>query len=130
MGDVGSIPLSGRSSGVGNGSPLRYSCLENSMNSYMVGCSSWGCKEWDTTEQLSTYSLIPYLDKEHHQSLPPQENHRSILNVLELPVYEIIPHIFFCAWLLLPYVVGDGQGGLVCCDSWGRKESDTTERLI
>ena len=26
--------------------------------------------------------------------------------------------------------VGDGQGGLVCCDSWGRKESDTTERLI
>ena len=22
-----------------------------------------------------------------------------------------------------------GQGGLVCCDSWGRKESDTTERL-
>ena len=23
--------------------------------------------------------------------------------------------------------VGDGQGGLVCCDSWGRKELDTTE---
>ena len=23
----------------------------------------------------------------------------------------------------------DGQGGLACCDSWGRKESDTTERL-
>ena len=21
-------------------------------------------------------------------------------------------------------------GGLACCDSWGRKESDTTERLI
>ena len=25
--------------------------------------------------------------------------------------------------------VGDGQVGLVCCDSWGRKESDTTEWL-
>ena len=25
--------------------------------------------------------------------------------------------------------VGDGQGGLACCDSWGRKESDLTERL-
>ena len=25
--------------------------------------------------------------------------------------------------------VGDGQGGLVCCDSQGRKESDTTEQL-
>ena len=23
--------------------------------------------------------------------------------------------------------VGDGQGGLVCCDSWGRKELDMTE---
>ena len=25
--------------------------------------------------------------------------------------------------------VYDGQGGLVCCDSWGHKESDTTEWL-
>jgi len=25
--------------------------------------------------------------------------------------------------------VGNGQGGLVCCDSWGCKESDMTERL-
>ena len=25
--------------------------------------------------------------------------------------------------------IGDGQGGLACCDSWGRKESDTTELL-
>ena len=24
---------------------------------------------------------------------------------------------------------GDGQGGLACCDSWGCKESDTTELL-
>ena len=26
--------------------------------------------------------------------------------------------------------VGDGQGGLVCCGSWGHKELDTTEQLI
>ena len=25
--------------------------------------------------------------------------------------------------------VGDGQGGLVCCGSWCRKESDTTDQL-
>ena len=25
--------------------------------------------------------------------------------------------------------VGEGQGGLACCDSWGRKESDMTEQL-
>ena len=24
---------------------------------------------------------------------------------------------------------GEGQGSLVCCSPWGRKESDTTERL-
>ena len=23
--------------------------------------------------------------------------------------------------------VGDGQGGLLCCSSWGRKESDMTK---
>ena len=26
--------------------------------------------------------------------------------------------------------IGDGEGGLVCWDSWGCKESNTTERLI
>ena len=30
--DVGSIPRSGRSHGEGNGNPLQYSCLENSMD--------------------------------------------------------------------------------------------------
>ena len=25
--------------------------------------------------------------------------------------------------------VGDGQGGLACCSSWGRKELDMTEQL-
>ena len=32
-GDTGSILGSGRSPGVGNGKPLKYSCLENSMDS-------------------------------------------------------------------------------------------------
>ena len=31
-GDLGSVPGSGRSPGEGNGSPLQYSCLENSMD--------------------------------------------------------------------------------------------------
>ena len=29
----------------------------------------------------------------------------------------------------LQELVGDGQGGLACCDSWGGKELDTTEQL-
>ena len=38
-GDVGSIPGSGRSPGEGNGSPLQYSCLENSKDR-----GAWDCK--------------------------------------------------------------------------------------
>ena len=33
-------------------------------------------------------------------------------------------------WVCVNPGVGDGQGGLACFDSWGRKELDTTERLI
>ena len=32
VGDLGSIPESGRSSGEGNGNPLQYACLENPMD--------------------------------------------------------------------------------------------------
>ena len=32
VGDLGSIPASGRSPGEGNGHPLQYSCLENPMD--------------------------------------------------------------------------------------------------
>ena len=46
-GDPGLIPGSGRSPEEGNGNPLQYSCLENS-----VGCNPWRHKELDTTERL------------------------------------------------------------------------------
>ena len=32
-------------------------------------------------------------------------------------------------WVWVTPGVGDGQGGLACCSSWGRKELDTTEWL-
>ena len=32
-------------------------------------------------------------------------------------------------WVWVESGVGDGQGGLTCCSSWGCKESDTTEWL-
>ena len=32
-------------------------------------------------------------------------------------------------WVWWTLGVGDGKGGLECCGSWGRKESETTERL-
>ena len=55
-GDLGLIPGSGRSPGVGNGNPLQYSCLGNHMDR-----GAWQAavhrvtKESDTTEPLSTY---------------------------------------------------------------------------
>ena len=48
VGDLGSIPGLGRSPGEGNGYPLRYSGLENSMDCVVHG----GDKELDTTERL------------------------------------------------------------------------------
>ena len=54
-GDLGSIPGFERSPGGGHGNPLQYSCLENPHGQRsLVGYSSWGRKESDTTERLST----------------------------------------------------------------------------
>ena len=48
---LGSFPQSGRSPGVGNGNPLQYSCLENSMDrGAWWGTVPWVHKELDTTE--------------------------------------------------------------------------------
>ena len=48
--DAGSIPGLGRYPGEGNGHPLQYSCLGNSMDRGAGGLySPWGCKELDTT---------------------------------------------------------------------------------
>ena len=51
-GDWGLIPGLGRSPGERNGYLLKYSSLENSMN------SPWNCKESDTTESLSLFFHI------------------------------------------------------------------------
>ena len=57
--DAGSILGSGRSPGGGNGNPLQYSCLENSMDR-----RAWqaivheSTKSQDTTEQLSMLTVI------------------------------------------------------------------------
>ena len=55
VGDLGLIPGLGRSPGEEYSKPLQYSCLENPHGQRsLAGYSPWGCKESDTTEQLST----------------------------------------------------------------------------
>ena len=56
-GDLGLIPGSGRSPGEGNGYPLQYSCLENSMDRGAWQATVHGVRESGMTELL-TLSLI------------------------------------------------------------------------
>ena len=51
--DTGSIPGSGRSPGVGNGTPLQYSCLENSMHREGWQATVHRAAKSDRTERLS-----------------------------------------------------------------------------
>ena len=62
VGDVGSIPGLGRSSGGGHGNPLQYPCLENPHGQRSMGIySPWGHKESDMTEQLSLFHMKYWL---------------------------------------------------------------------
>ena len=61
-GDLDSIPGLGRSFGGGHVNLLQYSCLENPHGQRsLVGYSPLGCKESDTTEQLSTEQHILFI---------------------------------------------------------------------
>ena len=78
VGDSGSIPGLGRSPGEGNGNPLQYSCLENSMDQgawWAIG--PWGHKELCTAEQLRLTWLwqgshMPFPSSREGKTLPSQ----------------------------------------------------------
>ena len=53
-GDMGFIAGSGRSPAVGNGNPLHYSCLENSMDKRSWRATVHGVAESDITEHVCT----------------------------------------------------------------------------
>ena len=58
VGDLGSIPGSGRSPGKGNGNPLQYSCLENPMDGVAWQAAVHGVTKSRT--RLSDFTLIKY----------------------------------------------------------------------
>ena len=88
------------STGEGNGKPLQYSCLENPMNSMK--------RQKDRTLKEELPRLVGAQYATGDQLTTEDEmvgwNHR-----LDGHVFEWTPG------------VGDGQGGLVCCGSWGLK---------
>ena len=56
--NTGSIPGEGRSPEVGNDNPLQYFQPGKFHGQRrLVGYSTWGCKESDMTEQLSTHTI-------------------------------------------------------------------------
>ena len=62
-GDLGLIPVLGRSPGGGNGNPLQYFCLENLMDTgAWMATVHGGHKESDMTEQLSTAQHSKYIE--------------------------------------------------------------------
>ena len=72
-GDLGSIPGSRRSPGEGNGNPLQYPCLENSMDKRsLAGYNLWARKESDTTEllTLSFFLTLPVQTISHGLQRP------------------------------------------------------------
>ena len=60
----------------------------------------------------------------------PMTNLDSILKSRDI---TLLTKVCLAKAMVFPVVisseVGDGQGGLACCNSWARKESDTTEQL-
>ena len=58
--DMGLIPGSGRSPGVGNGNPLQYACLENPYGQRsLASYRPWGHKESDMTERTHIHTHQP-----------------------------------------------------------------------
>ena len=101
-GDPGSIPGSGRSPGEGNSNPLQYYCLENPMDREAWQAMVHGVtKELDMTKhRIYLTSRSPFECGRKQQSTP-----------VFLPGKSL------------------GPRNLAGCSPWGRKESDTTERL-
>ena len=109
-------------------------------------CSPWDRKESDTTEQLHFHFSLPCSGKGNGNPLQcscletPRDGGawwaavygvaRSRTRLKRLSSSSSSNTTMTCLDAITNSVGdGDGQGGLACCGPWGRKESDTTERL-
>ena len=81
-GDLGSIPLWGRSPGEGHGNSLQYSCLENSHEQMsLLGYDPWGCRvtyNWATKHRLTGYTTQQDYHLEEKDFLSNQEQDKKV----------------------------------------------------
>ena len=105
IGDSGSIPGLGRSPGVGNGTPLQYSRLQNPMDR-----GAWQAtvhaitKSWTQLKQFSTHKVINCLNLNVVMSQG-MERERRIGNSLSMEQSEHTQHLsiksaFLCGYSL------------------------------
>ena len=66
--DPGSIPESGRSPGEGNGNPLQYSCLENSMHGGAWWATVHGVAK--SGPRLSDFSFLRKVGRKEGKKIP------------------------------------------------------------
>jgi len=96
-------------------------------------------KDWqDTTKEDIEDLVFKFNEKfsENGQETNTTTDHKKILKnfyrwyKLGTRDYRDVGDPMETKWIRIRRITpgaGDGQGGLACCDSWGRKESDTTE---
>ena len=91
-----SIPGWGRSPGEGNGNPLQYSCLENSMNKGAGGPQSMGSQKSDLTVHTPAQGL-EWIDRnsEFSQKVPQQSIKKGFLTLKPLSTlgFLILPGV-------------------------------------
>ena len=98
--NTGFISWLGRSPGKGNGNPLQYSCLENSMER--------GARQ--TTVQFSSVQLLSHVRlfatpwTAAHQASLSITNSQSLLKLISIELVMPSNHLIFCCHLLLPSI--------------------------
>ena len=125
MGDLGSIPGSGRSPGEGNAYPFQYSCLENSMDrGARQATNLYCCKvehNWTTTTTTTTY-YVGFSSGSVAKNPPANAGDVSLILGLGRSSGEgsVIPDQY--SWP----GKSQGQRSLGGYSPWGHKELNTT----
>ena len=143
--DRGLIPGSGRSFGVGNGSPLQYSCLENSMDRGAHGITE--SQTWLSSWAHIHILGVTYVNRCKILLLYWCFYHYTVSFIFLWPVSlvaQMVKHLpamqetwvgkipWRRKWQSTPAVLpgkSHGWRSLIGYSPWGRKESDTTEWL-